>query len=358
MAEKVNVSWPGWNVDRFIGRGSFGSVYEISRDIFGSVERSALKVISIPRSEDELEELRSEGYDKTSLTSHFRSYLEEIAREYSLMVRMKGHPNIVYCDDFRDIPHADGIGWDIYIKMELLTPLVRIMPAHYSESLTVQLGRGICNALVMCEKRNILHRDIKPENVFLSRTGDFKLGDFGVAKVAQKVAFGTKIGTYDYMAPEVYTNKPYSFPCDQYSLGMMLYWTMNDRRIPFLPQNGQIPTASEKEAARKRRMDGEPLPPPLHGSPALKSLVLKACAYDPADRFAGAEEMLAALQRIEAAPLDVDALLASKTEGKGMASGSGKRPAPPSADLTPRKQPASFTGNTGLYRAPASLDDL
>lgn len=297
-----HVNWPGWQVDRMIGSGSFGAVYEISRDIFGARERSALKVIPIPADRGEVDKLRAQGYDDASIANHFRSCVEDIAGEYAMMARMKGHPNIVYCDDFREAARGNEIGWDVYIKMELLTPLLQALPDHYSESMTVHLGRCICSALVLCQRMNVLHRDIKPENVFCSSSGDFKLGDFGVAKIADRVAFGTRIGTYDYMAPEVYTSRPYGFAADQYALGILLYWAMNNWRIPFLPDYGRVPTDSEREQACNRRFAGEPLPPPVHGSPALIGVVMRACAYDPSMRYPSAEAMLADLQCIETAP--------------------------------------------------------
>ena len=323
MSTQISASWPGWQVDQLLGTGSFGSVYRISRSVLGSTERSALKVITIPNSPSEVDRLRHQGFDDASIVAHFRACAQDIVSEYAMMMKMKGHPNIVYCDDYRMESRPNGMGWEVSIKMELLTPLLQILPTHYSESLTVHMGRDLCNALMLCEKRNIIHRDIKPENVFYSDSGDFKLGDFGVAKYADRVAFGTRIGTFDYMAPEVYAGRPYGFVADQYALGMVLYWAMNNWRIPFLPA-GSIPTDADRERAWARRAGGEPIPLPANGSPALKAVVMRACAYEPSARFPGVEELLQALQQVEVAPFRSDRM----------------------------------PGDIGLYRAPASLEDL
>ena len=292
--EQTRQLWPGWDIDpEPLGHGSFGSVYRITRTNLGIMEEAALKVISIPKDQSDIQELKINGYTKEGLTTHFRSYLDSIIREYSLMSALKGHRNIVYCDDLKSIQHDDGIGWNIYIKMELLTPLIKAIPETYEEGWLIRLGMDMCRALILCAGEKIVHRDIKPQNIFVSRDGDFKLGDFGIAKVAEATAVGTKAGTYSYMAPEVYKGEAYGAAADIYSLGLVLYWVMNRRQLPFLPK---VPGADAMEMARLRRLSGETIPDPADGSPELKRIIRKACAYHTRDRYRSAQDMLQDLQ--------------------------------------------------------------
>ena len=306
MSERENL-WPGWETVRLIGRGSFGAVYEIERDMFGDKEKAALKVITIPQNSSDIDELYGEGYDDASITSTFKSYLKSIVAEYSLMRKMNGSSNVVNCDDVRYVQHDDGFGWDIFIKMELLTPLTKALGKTVTDEQAARIGADICKALVLCRKHDIIHRDIKPANIFVSENGDYKLGDFGIAKTVEKTSGGTKIGTYEYMAPEVYHDQPYGGGADIYSLGMVLYWLLNERRTPFLPLPPTLPTSSEKEQARKRRFSGEALPAPAHGSAEPQRIVLKACAYDPKDRYQTADEMLRDLNALGGAERPQDA---------------------------------------------------
>lgn len=94
----------------------------------------------------------------------------------------------------------------------------------------------------------------------------------------------TVSGTYRYMAPEVYMKKPYDNTVDIYSLGLVLYWLLNNRRMPYLPTD-RVPKASENEAALEKRMSGQRMERPLNGSDALKDVVMKACAYNRKDRY-------------------------------------------------------------------------
>ena len=299
MAENNNKTfWPGWETVRVIGHGSFGTVYEIERDNYGHKEKSALKVVSIPQSASDVDDLISDGYDEESITARFQEYMQDIVQEYSLMADMKGCANIVYCDDWKAVQHDDGMGWDIFIRMELLTPLPKTLETKISDSQVIKIGADICNALAFCEKRNLLHRDIKPQNIFVAPDGTYKLGDFGIAKTAERTTSGTKIGTYKFMAPEVFNNQPYGVKADIYSLGLVLYWLLNERRTPFLPRPPKTPTSTDECNARTKRFNGEIIPAPAHGSKELQQIVLKACAYNPEDRFCSANDFLNALKKI------------------------------------------------------------
>lgn len=283
--------WPGWETVRLLGRGSFGAVYEIRRSFFSHTEKAALKVISIPQDEASIQEMYQDGYNQESVARHYENCLRNIVKEYALMTEIKGHTNIVYCDDLKYVQHDNGIGWDIYIKMELLQPLTDVIGETVDEHTVIQIGRDICSALALCREKSIVHRDVKPQNIFVSADGNYKLGDFGIARTIEQTTCGAKTGTYKFMAPEVYNMQPYGSRADIYSLGLTLYWLLNERRMPFWPPPPEIPTVSEVESALYHRFSGEQIPPPMHGSEALKRIVLKACAFEPKDRYASALEM-------------------------------------------------------------------
>ena len=87
------------------------------------------------------------------------------------------------------------------------------------------MGLDLSKALGYCRKLHIIHRDVKPENIFVSRFGDFKLGDFGIARELERTMSGfSKKGTYSYMAPEMYKGEKYDSRVDIYSLGIVLIY--------------------------------------------------------------------------------------------------------------------------------------
>lgn len=292
--------WPGWKIERQLGEGSFGKVYEISKEEFGHIYRSALKVIQIPQSQAEVNSVRSEGLDEDSVTVYFQTMVEEIVEEFVLMSEIKGNSNIVSYEDHLVVPRKDAFGWDIYIRMELLTPLLEYIENHdFSVQDIIKLGIDMCSALELCQRYHIIHRDIKPENIFVSKFGDFKLGDFGIARELEKTSSGlSRKGTYSYMAPEVYKGQPYNSSVDIYSLGIVLYRFLNDNRTPFLPPYPERILYSDKEKANLMRISGELIPRPCNASGRLGEIVLKACAYEPSQRFENPGLMKQELQSV------------------------------------------------------------
>ena len=288
-----------WTIRECIGKGAFGSVYHITREDFGREYEAALKIIEIPKEQAEVDVIRNEGLEEESITEYFKDIVEELVDEFALMSKLKGNSNIVSYEYHSVVPKEDSFGWNIYIRMELLKPFTSYIKEH---TLTVRdvikLGIDMCHALEVCQKYNIIHRDIKPENIFVSNIGDFKLGDFGIARQLEKTSSGlSKKGTYTYMAPEVYKGLPYNSTVDIYSLGIVLYRFLNNNRAPFLPAAPAVIHFSDREKANVMRMSGEKLPNPCNATGRLAEIVLKACAYDPKERYESAYEMRQDLQK-------------------------------------------------------------
>ncbi len=291
-----------WRIKRFIGAGSYGRVFEIERrDEFDTVYTGALKAVTIPSSQGELDEILADGMDMNGASTYFRDYVKELNREIALMSKLKGHSNIVSYEDHKMFPHEDGVGWDILIRMELLTPITSLLRENrtFPRRKVIQLGIDLCKALEICQRYNIIHRDIKPANIFISETEDFKLGDFGVARIASaSTGASTRAGTVNYMAPEVFKGEKYTSNVDIYSLGLVMYQLLNNNRMPLYPPYPQPITPSSRERAQAQRLSGAALPPPANAEGRLAEIVLKACAPDPAQRYDSPTVMRQALEAI------------------------------------------------------------
>ena len=295
--EKLKQIWPEWEIEKQLGKGSYGTVYKAVRRDNNVESYSAIKVISIPSDASEIDSLRSEGLDMDGTRTYFKGIVDDFVSEIQMMESLKGIQNIVSVEDYKVVEKTDSIGWDIYIRMELLTPFHTFAcDKTLTEKDVIKLGVDICTALEICGQRNIIHRDIKPENIFVNDFGYFKLGDFGIARKLENMTGGmSQKGTFNYMAPEVANSNTYDARVDIYSLGIVLYRLLNGNRLPFLDTEKQLLNPNERRNAVERRIRGEELPAPCEASPAMADLILRACAYVPDMRFASATAMKEAL---------------------------------------------------------------
>jgi serine/threonine protein kinase len=162
----------------------------------------------------------------------------------------------------------------------------------------LKLGVRICDALDYLHRRHIIHGDVKPGNIMLCSDGSLRIIDFGIARWAanglmSSSSFSAYVGTPEYMAPEQVKGKRGDARTDLYALGAVLY-EMVTRRRPF---------DTEHEDHRLRaRLVGDPAAPSRYApslSPQVEEIILRALARKPADRYASAAAMKAALEAPE-----------------------------------------------------------
>ncbi len=298
--ETISKVWPEWKVEKEIGRGSYGTVYKCSKEENGFMEYSAVKVISIPQSEYEMSEIVSEKMNHEQSKSYYKDIADDLVKEIEILKTLKGTKNIVGIYDAEVVEKEDGIGWYILIRMELLTDFNTYSSAKkFSEAEVIKFGLDISDALSVCHKSKIIHRDIKPDNIFVDSEGNFKLGDFGVAKQMEKTQSSMSIkGTYNYMSPEVFNGKKSDGRADMYSLALVMYKLLNNDRLPFLDPDKQLIRYNERQIAFEKRIKGETLPDIRGVSKELNDVILKACAFKNTDRQKNIDEFNVQLKKI------------------------------------------------------------
>ncbi len=301
--KELKTIWPQWEVEELIGKGSYGNVYKIKREELGTVSYAALKIIEIPQEQAEVRELMNSGMDHQSVKFYYQDLVKSIQNEIAVMETLKTGNNIVSIEDYSIREKKDSIGWKVYIRMELLTNLNTYLSecgGDLDPAEVVKIGMDICTALECCEKSQIIHRDIKPDNIFRNPYGDYKLGDFGIARQMEMTkSMCSQKGTSLYMAPEVYKGQHYDKTVDMYSLGIMLYKLLNHGRFPFMPPVPELIHAGDAEEAMRKRIEGESLSSPAMASERLAAIIKKACAYDPKQRYQSASELKHDLEKVK-----------------------------------------------------------
>ena len=296
---EIQEIWPEWKIESLIGSGGFGKVYKARKELLGQKETySAIKVIRIPNDPAELNNMKSSRMDEKSIREYYKASVEQLTNEIELMDRMKSASHVVTIEDYKVVEESETIGWSIYIRMELLTNLnTFIQEEGMSTQDVVKMGIDVLTGLEFCHQEKLIHRDIKPDNIFVSKFGEYKIGDFGISREIENTSVTlSQKGTKAYMAPEIVRMEPYGHLVDIYALGLTLYEILNNGRLPFLPPYPEQYFSQDMVRAIARRISGKEELPEIQGIGRLNDIIRKACAHNPEDRYQSAKDMKADLQ--------------------------------------------------------------
>jgi eukaryotic-like serine/threonine-protein kinase len=329
-----------------IGTGGMGDVYLARDRLLG--RKVALKLLHHRFAEDQ-------------------EFVERFRREASSAASLS-HPNVVSIFDRGE--------WDgtYYIAMEYLPG--RTLKAVVREdgpldsAAAIDVVIQILQAARFAHRRGVIHRDIKPHNVILDEEGRAKVTDFGIARAgaSDMTLTGSIMGTAQYLSPEQAQGHAVSAASDIYAVGIVLYELLTGA-VPFdgetavtiaLKQISAVPpppsargAVAASAAAEDRPAGGAgaaPRPrPPI--PPALDAIVLRALAKDPAERFADADEFIAALEYVRRTlPSAGPRAAAAAPFGNGPA---GPATAHTAVHATPLLPPAVRAGPDGYSAAAA-----
>ena len=291
--------WNEWTLTELIGEGAFSKVYRAEKHTDGAFDTAAIKVISIPSDERQLRALTCDGLSEKETEDFLYSLVKGYTTEIKLMTSFRSCPNVVSILDHTICRKNDSVGWDIFIRMELLTPLDRyISSTKPDEAMIIRLGSDICSALSAFSSASpkIVHRDIKPTNIFVSVFGTFKLGDLGSAReILSSCESYTRLVSGEFTPPESANSNEYNELSDIYALGLVMYKLANRNLLPFVTSASD---AQSRREAYEERFSGREIPLPCGVSTELGKIICKACAFRPEDRFRSAEEFSRALSSL------------------------------------------------------------
>ena len=166
----------------------------------------------------------------------------QFQNEAAILSRMK-HKNILRLIEIIDTPEMLFIVTDYYTSGDLQNFMECRDYEPLSEETAKQFTRHLAEGIKYLHARSIIHRDVKPENILLVDVTTGKapvLADFGLARhIPDKKTIIGRCGTKGYMAPEILARKPYSFPVDIWSFGVMLYGLISEK-LPFHVPNDAL----------------------------------------------------------------------------------------------------------------------
>jgi maltose-binding protein MalE len=224
-------------------------------------------------------------------------FVARFRREAKVVAQLQ-HPHILPVFDYGE---SDGY---TYFVMPLIgggtladRVATGIPPIEQTRAWVAQVAR----ALGYAHQRGVIHRDVKPSNVLLDDSGNCLLSDFGITHIAEAskslTTTGTVIGTPMYMAPEQGLGQTVDARTDIYALGIVLFQLVT----------GRVPYDADTPLATMLKHINDPLPSARALNPAcpesLERVLLKALAKRREDRYESANDMAAALEALNSAPI-------------------------------------------------------
>ncbi len=272
-----------YRIEEVLGRGGMAEVFKGTDTVLG--RPVAIKVLAPQYAQDD------------GFVSRFRREAQAAAR--------LNHPNLV---GVYDTGSDDGTHYIVmeYVEGRTLAEFLagggRLMPER-----AIELAESVCRALDFAHRQGVIHRDIKPGNIMVTRQGEVKVMDFGIARLtssAETIAqTAAVLGTAAYLSPEQARGEPVDARSDLYSLGVVLF-EMVTGKVPF--------TGDSAVTVAYKHVQEPPEPPSKLNpdvSPELEAVVMRALAKNPANRYQSAEEFRRDLKRarhgepVEATPL-------------------------------------------------------
>jgi serine/threonine protein kinase len=214
------------------------------------------------------------------------------------------HPNVAHIYEIGESNGLHYISME-YVKGATLRELLKTKALDEKKAL--EIAKQVCNALAAAHKAGVIHRDIKPENIVVTDEGHVKVLDFGLAKLIEGVRDETEshrtstlhtqpellMGTSQYMSPEQIRRQPVDRRTDLWSLGVVLFELVLQRR-PFAGET----TSEVIVAILEHEPDSSVMSELL--SPEMAAVLMKALRKDPDARYQSAEELLHDLRQIDA----------------------------------------------------------
>lgn len=264
-----------YQINRLIGRGGMGEVYEADDTVKGRTV--ALKLL--PES-----------------LSHDPAFRERLQREARAAGRLQ-EPHVVPIHDYGEI---DG---HLFVDMRLIDGIdlrsVLIAEGPLAPSRAVSIIRQVAAALDAAHAAGITHRDVKPENILVTPDDFAYLVDFGIASATSDktlTEMGAAIGTYAYMAPERFSSKPVDHKADVYALACVLHQTLT----------GTQPYVADSISMMITAHLIDPPPRPSQVRPdlpqAFDDVVATGMAKGPEERFQSAGALARAAQAVLGSP--------------------------------------------------------
>ena len=233
-------------------------------------KKHIVKIISLPAAQSKLEALLLAGAfpNREAALDYFSELAEGVLEEARLLQKLARNEGYVSFEDWQLVPmENDETGFDVYLLSDYRPTLENVLRGNEMTHLQgINLGLDMCAALCAARRLGYLYTNLRPSNIFICNGNEFRIGDLGFMHI-DSLQYSSLPDKYrsDYTAPEISDAfSALNLTMDTYAAGLILYQAYNDGQLPVI---------------------GPSIAPPRYADSALAEIILKACAFDPEERW-------------------------------------------------------------------------
>lgn len=271
---------PEWTLSYTLSEKRGEKLYQAERTLGETVKYSTIRIVNIPADKDEAEKLSARFTNEEDYRRYISDCVRQKKAELQLLRTLSEKPGIVSLRESYDVSNNDETGYILIARYDYIEPLERYIRSNgFTVGNTIRMGVDICRGLEVLRNNKIVHGNIRPENIYINSLGRFRLGGFDIDLIRNVKRLPKKtISALRYISPEMCLGEKRDYRSDIYALGMVLYSMLNGGKLPFEDEYGQ-------DRALKMRLLGEALPRPAYDVGKLTDIVMKACSFNPDDRY-------------------------------------------------------------------------
>lgn len=287
--EDIRKILPDWALSYVLEESEGKKLYAAEKQSGNKVSYASVEVLSIPKN---AEKLRKKFPSDEDYKKEVASLVEKKKEELRFLRSLSGKTGLIDLKESYDVCTGDGEGYFIIARYGYVEPLLSYIKTNgLTVGGAIKLGIDICKGLESLKKLGYIHGDVSVENIYADSKGRFRLGGIDVDLInGKKYKKAKKYESMRFAPKESCSEKTRNSRCDTYSLGLTLYYLLNDQRLPFEEENGI-------ETAVKMRLSGSEIPAPAFKAGKLNDIVMKSCSPVRDERYKSPRSMREDLEK-------------------------------------------------------------
>lgn len=269
---------PDWTLTYVLSESDSEKMYQAEKETVSQTKYSLVRAVFLPYTDENAETLGEETRSEDEIRAYTAEKLAETKKELAFLRSMSGKGGWLSLRESYDISDTSLTRALAAARFDYAMPLSDFIDENgLTQGGVLKLGIDLCRGLEHLKKADMIHGTLTPDIIFVDDNCKFRIGkiDLSVASVrkleateTEKLAFSAPYALTDYL----------NNACDTYSVGLMMYYFLNGRKLPF---EGEM----TREEAIKERLSGRKLPEPSYNAERITKIVMKACSPEKADGY-------------------------------------------------------------------------